>query len=333
MKTAKIRLALVGADTLLGRELKSVLEADKNIIIDSFAANGEPNFGEEEGEAVYREALTAELLKETAVVVSAGSAEGADKALQIARTRGGSLKLIDCNGHLDQQPEARIYVSGGEPSFLLVLPQPAASILASVLRRLAQYQPIVRAVVEIFEPASERGQAGISELQQQTTGLLSFRQLEKKVFDAQLSFNMLPAYGEKAPQLLESVEQRVETHLATLIANASQTQPQIPMPSLRLIQAPVFHGYTISAWVEFEQMAEAQRITDVLESDSAIDLRTAEHEMPTNVGAAGQSGISVGDLRVDRNNARAVWLWVVADNLRIVADQVNDLVKEWQKKA
>ena len=27
----------------------------------------------------------------------------------------------------------------------------------------------------------------------------------------------------------------------------------VPMPSLRLIQAPVFHGYTFSAWVEFEE--------------------------------------------------------------------------------
>ena len=55
-------------------------------------------------------------------------------------------------------------------------------------------------VIQIFEPASERGQAGIHELQQQTTSLLSFRQLEKKIFDAQLGFAMLARYGEDAPE-------------------------------------------------------------------------------------------------------------------------------------
>ncbi len=338
MKNSKTRLALVGADTLLGRELKDLLESDKSLVVDNFAANGEANFGEEEGESVYREALTPELSKETAFIIAAGSAEGAAKAWQIAKARNGQLKLIDCAGYLDQQPEARIYIPGQETSItaaaLVVPPQPAASALALLLSQLAQYQPIARAVVEVFEPASERGQAGISELQQQTTSLLSFRQLEKKVFDAQLSFTLLPAYGEKAPQQLDVIEQRLETHLASLLAAASKSGAvSVPMPSIRLIQAPVFHGYTVSAWVEFEQTADTSRIAGILEAEDSIDIRTAEHEMPTNVGITGQDGISVGDLRVDRNNSRAVWLWAVADNLRITAAQVGKLIKERQKNS
>ena len=336
MKSSKVRLALVGADTLLGRELKSALEHNKSLSIDNFAANGEANFGEEEGEAVYREALTPELLQTTSIIVRAGSAEGAAKALSIAKARSGQLKLIDCTGHLEQQPEARIYLPAAEQSapgnWLVIMPQPAAGILALLLSKLVQYLPVVRTVVEVFEPASERGQAGISELQQQTTSLLSFRQLEKKVFDTQVSFNLLPAYGEKALQSLDAVEQRLETHLATLLdATSKAGTSSVLMPSIRLIQAPVFHGYTISAWIEFDQMANVQQIAETLETDSSLDVRTTDHEMPTNVGVAGQSGISIGDIRVDRNNSRAVWLWAVADNLRITADQVNDLIKEWQQ--
>src|SRR6185437_4896022 len=109
-------------------------------------------------------------------------------------------------------------------------------------------------------------------------------------------------------------EQRIEKHAASLIA-AAPGGPAIPMPSLRLIQAPVFRGYTISAWIEFAEHADAGRISNHLASDN-IDVRTAEHEMPSNAGVAGQSGFSVGDIRVDRNNPRAIWLWAVADNLR-----------------
>ena len=60
------------------------------------------------------------------------------------------------------------------------------------------YQPVVRAVIEIFEPASERGRAGLAELQRQTHGLLSFKTLEKTVYDTQVSFALVPAYGEKS---------------------------------------------------------------------------------------------------------------------------------------
>ena len=50
----------------------------------------------------------------------------------------------------------------------------------------------------VFEPASERGKSGIDELQQQTVSLLSFQQIPKEIFAAQVSFNMLAKLGEEA---------------------------------------------------------------------------------------------------------------------------------------
>ena len=38
---------------------------------------------------------------------------------------------------------------------------------------------------------------------------------------------------------------------------------------------------------------------------SNIDVRTADHEPPTNVGVAGQGGITVGSIAQDRNQPRA----------------------------
>ncbi len=35
---------------------------------------------------------------------------------------------------------------------------------------------------------------------------------------------------------------------------------------------------------------------------------------------AGQSGIAVGAIASDPNDARASWFWLVADNLRILAE-------------
>jgi aspartate-semialdehyde dehydrogenase len=323
------RVALVGGETLLGRELREVLGSRvSGAVITTYASTGEGNFGEEDGEAIYRDPLDAQSLANEDAVLIAGSREGALKAYKLAKAAGGRPVLIDCVGDLDHQPEARIVAPlvqqpDLKTSWLLVVAHPAASALALVLTRLAGHKQIRRAITHIFEPASERGKRGVSELHQQTNNLLGFKGLDKDVFDAQLSFNLLSQYGEEAPAKLAGVEQRIETHLATLLGANSKVS--VPMSSLRLIQAPVFHGYSISAWVEFDSDVQGGELGEALAS-AQIEVRGQNEEAPNNVGVTGQSGLIAGDIRVDRNNPRAAWLWIVADNLRLTADAAADLI-------
>jgi aspartate-semialdehyde dehydrogenase len=322
-------VALVGGETLLGRELREVLENHvTHAVITTYASSGEGNFGEEDGEAIYRDPLDSQSLAREDAVLIAGSPEGAAKTYTLAKAAGSRPVLIDCVGHLDHEPEARIVAPLLEQpslkiSWLLVVAHPAASALALVLTRLAAQKQIRRAVTQIFEPASERGKRGLSELHQQTNSLLAFKGLDKDVFDAQLSFNLLSQYGEQAPAKLAILEQRIEMHLATLLG--AQKNASVPMPSLRLIQAPVFHGYSISAWVEFDSDVDPNQLAENLAS-AEIEVRGQSEEAPNNVGAAGQSGLIAGDIRVDRNNARGAWFWIVGDNLRLTADAAADLI-------
>lgn len=319
----------MGGETLLGRELREVLASRvTGAVITTYASTGEGNFGEEDGEAIYRDPLDAQSLAKEHAVLVAGSRDGALKAYSLAKAAGGRPVLIDCVGDLDHEPEARIVAplfQGPDlkTNWLLVLAHPAASALALVLTRLAVHQHIRKAVTHIFEPASERGRRGVSELHQQTNNLLGFKSLDKNVFDAQLSFNLLAQYGEQAPAKLAGVEERIETHLATLLG--ADGKVSVPMPSLRLIQAPVFHGYSISLWVEFDSNVQAGELGEALAS-AQIEVRAQNEEAPNNVGAAGQSGLIAGDIRVDRNNPRAAWFWIVADNLRLTADAAADLI-------
>jgi aspartate-semialdehyde dehydrogenase len=326
-KSQPAKVALVGAETLLGKELREVLESRVgHVAISAFSANGEDQTGEE-GEEVYVDPLSAGMLNGATAILVAGNAEGAEKAAALVKAAGERPPLIDCTGHFGTHPEARIIApllgdARADGKWLLVIAHPAASALALVLARLAKYGQIRRALAHVFEPASERGKGGISELHQQTTSLLSFKPLDKVVFDAQLSFNLLSQYGEDAPVKLLAVEQRIERDLATILAG----QPAaLPMPSLRLIQAPVFHGYGISLWVEFAGNADAVAIGESLAS-AQIEVRGQTEEPPNGVGVAGQSGLITGDIRVDSNNARAAWIWIVADNLRLIADDAADVL-------
>jgi aspartate-semialdehyde dehydrogenase len=338
-----VKLGLVGGETLLGHEITEVFKRSSEkseIKIQLYAASGEGNFAEEDGEAVYREPLDQRALEAQQAVLFAGNAEGAERAYQLIKARRNqhlpSPVLVDCTGVLDSKPEARICAPllddvSTTGAWLLVLAHPAATSLALVLSQLSSLLTVQRTVADIFEPASERGRRGINELQQQTLGLLAFKSLEKAVFDAQLSFNLLPAYGEEAAQSLESVEQRIETHLATLLGRAP-SKTILPLPSMRLIQAPVFHGYSMSVWIEFGRNLSVEEVKSALVS-AQVEVRAAGEEVPTNVDIAAQSGIQVGDIRVDRNNPRAVWIWLVVDNLRWTADSTEELLLALEAKA
>lgn len=323
-------IALVGAETLLGREIEEVLkDRATDVSITGYSSSGEGNFGEEEGEAVYVEPLTAERLQGVRVAIVAGCRDGAKKVYEFAKSAHGRPTVFDCTGFLEDEPESRILCPLTEPpslqqGWLYEIAHPAASALALVLGRLSAYQKMRQVVAHVFEPVSERGHRGISELQKQTTSLLSFKPLDKTVFDAQVSFNLLSQYGEEAGTTLASVEHRIARHLTTVLSRNPKQNP-VPNPSLRVVHAPVFHGYSMSLWIEFEATVNAQTAGEALAS-AQVEVRAAQETAPDNVGSASQSGLSAGDIRVDENNPRALWVWAVGDNLRLTADAVAEAI-------
>lgn len=326
-------VAVVGGDTLLAKEIREVLAESKpapHVQLISAAADSSTILSAEDDETVVMTPLTAESLEGSSVAFLAGSQASSRRTLKVNPQNGPVL--IDMSGGLEEQPNARLRAPLAEPEGarrvagrINVVAHPAAIALAIFLTRIAKAGTIRRSVVHVFEAASERGQKGLDELQQQTVAVLSFQKLKKDVFDAQLAFNLLARYGEEALEPLEGVEQRVERHLASLLAEWPSESISLPMPSLRLIQAPVFHGHSFSAWVEFEENPGVAAISGVL-AEGGIDVRT--EEPPSNIGVAGQSGVSAGAIAVDVNNPRACWFWLVADNLRLAAENAVAVAKE-----
>jgi len=320
-------VVLIGGDTLLAREIRDLLSETNprpRVQMISAAADNVSVLSAEGEEAVVMTPLSAENLEGARIAFLAGSPASSRRALKLNPPDGPIL--IDATAALEEQPEARLRAPSAEaerpgPSRIQVIAHPAAIALAMLFSRLSKLAPIERSLVHVFEPASERGQRGLDELQKQTVAILSFQKLPQDVFDAQLGFNLLARYGEEALEALELIEQRLERHLASLLAPYSG----IPMPSLRLIQAPVFHGHSFSVWVEFAENPGVEAISSALER-SGIDLRA--DEPPNNAGVAGASGLSVGAIAADHNSPRACWLWMVADNLKLVAENAVAVAQE-----
>ncbi len=339
-------IAVVGSESLMGREIRDVAATGTPpLTLKLIAAEDEePGVLTRVGDMpAVVSGLDAHSLAGARAVVLAGGTASARQALELL-DGDDATAVIDLTGFAEELPDARLRAPLVEAAAeaeteeeaedaedaagarIHVIAHPAAIALALFLRRLHMHDPIRRSVVEIFAPASERDMRGVSELQQQTVNLLSFQNLPRAVFDAQLSFNMLARYGEEAPASLEDTELRIERHLATLLALPGEGTGA-PLPSLRLIQAPVFHGYSISAWVEFDGDPGVEALEASLAA-GPIEVRTGEFEPPTNVGQAGQGGIAVGAISVDRNHPEACWFWLVADNLRLAAENAAEVARQ-----
>jgi aspartate-semialdehyde dehydrogenase len=316
--------AIVGSGSLLGREIRDVLAGGpletKLIGADKDEAG---QLTEADGEVAVMTALDEDNLAGARVAFLAGSAESSRKTLEIlSRLPSAPPALIDLTYVLEDRPNAYLRAPMAEPANYAtppipehVIAHPAAIVLALFLTRLEQIRPVRRSVAHVFEPASERGHHGLEELEKQTVNLLTFKQLPKQVYDEQVGFNLLASYGSEARESLESIERRIERHLGTLLS----LHGRIPLPSIRLIQVPVFHGHSFSLWVEFEDNPGGEALERALAS-AQIDVRGADLGPPHIVGMAGQSGIAVGAIATDRSDAKASWFWVVADNLRIMAE-------------
>lgn len=277
-------------------------------------------------EITFIQSVRAEQFEHVDFTFFACDAESTHKNWKRARDAGSAI--IDLSGALENEPGASVRSPWVERERGQVLPldlqpgpcvaaHPAAVILALLLLRAQKAGAIVRAVTTVFEPASERGQKGMDELHQQAVNLLSFQPLPKDVYDAQVAFNMISRYGQKAPVPLDSVEARVLRHYEK-IAGAGA-----PNPSLLLVQAPIFHGHALALFLEVADVAkelakkEPQDFALALAGDHIV-VPGADDDPASNVTAAGQGDILLW-VKSDPSQPNGVWLWAAADNVRIAA--------------
>ncbi len=317
------RVAIVGAASLKGKELKEVLE-DRNFpahdirLLDDSESLGQ--LEPVQDEISFIQPVGRDQFDNVDFTFFASDAKFTKRAMKQAREAGSAI--VDLSYALED--EAGVPVSSpwierelSEPAKLtldsnvLVAAHPAATTLALLMLRTRKAGTITRIAATVFEPVSELGRRGMDELHEQTVNLLSFQQMPTKVFDAQVAFNMVGRYGPEAEGALDTVERRIVTHLRKLLGE------HLPVPALMLVQAPVFHAHTFSIYVELEQSISAGDFSRALAGEHVLIARSPE-DSPSNVNVAGKDVILVA-VRRDPSRENGFWLWAAVDNLRLAA--------------
>ncbi len=326
MAEGMYRIGVVGANSLLGKELadelqESLLAASDFVLFDDDeeAAGQVAAVGDEP--AVIQKVEEGSFARMDFVFFSGGEAQ--TKAHWMAARRAGA-SLVDLEDTLEGERGVLVRspmvaevlkAAGGKAvplgldTVAVVAAHPAAVMLAMVAARVQGKLAVRSLAATMVEPASQHGREAMDELHQQTVKLLSFETLPKEQYDAQVAFNLLPSLGDSSRVKLGAVEERIVRHYGLIGGGA------LPKLDLELVQAPVFHGYVGSVLVELESETTSFELERALAGEG-VDVVSEESDPPSNLSAAGQEDIMV---RVKAGKGTRFWVWVAADNLKLTA--------------
>lgn len=358
MSDTSLRIALVGAGTLLGKALSDELalsafaSADIRLLDDDEDVLGKLAAVDDEMTLIQR--IEPDSFDGCDFVFFACDPAITKKYLREALKAGACL--VDLSGELektpgvlvrapwvpdrptgDATPGARGAAKTPAPDLdtrAVVSAHPVAVLLAMLAARSQKVGPLHGLWATLLQPASEYGHAALEELHQQTANLLSFQPLPTEVFGGQTAFTLAVSFDAAGQAALASAADRIRRHYAKISS--------VPASSLALqvIQVPVFHGYALSVSVEFPHPVAAGGLAKAL-AGSHVRIVADATAFPGNVQAVEEQEVQVlvqpvfppsnsdpvaeegsksssAKENVPRETNR-FWLWIVADNLKFAA--------------
>jgi aspartate-semialdehyde dehydrogenase len=339
--TTNYHIAIVGAASIRGKQLNEALSESSFSTAEFALMDDQQALGQLEtvgDEVTFIQPITAGSFERIDFTFFAGSAELTRRHWQAAQRAGSSI--VDLSAALEG--EAGVLVCApwvqeamgegavaGTPNLhtpAVVSAHPAALVLALLLERLQRAGAIRQASATVMEPASEYGKAALDELHQQTVTLLSFQSIPLELYDVQVAFNTVAAFGEAAKVSLADSEARIRRHYALLSSG------RLPQLSLQLIHVPVFHGHTFSIAVEYERQVTLEQMEAAL-STPHVEVILGDADAPGNLNSIGDQDVSVR-VRFDEegvSQSRRLWLWASADNLELSALNAVECAQELRK--
>lgn len=342
------RVAVVGASSLLGKELLAVIEergfpvsrllsfeADEDDpelpIVDlsggSRAAVRDEDVAASELDLVFVAARPRKAPRFLTSFMSKRPVNGREEL----KAGKGQCRAIDLDHGLADTPGRVLSIpflergAAATAQVVVAVPHAAAIVLSTLLLRLAASFDISTATAQILAPASGLGPKAIEELQKQTVSLLSFQKFPSRVFGSQLAFNVLPRLGRAAGGGLTALAARLSDELKQYLGTRAV------LPSVRVLQAPVFYSMGVSLYVETAQTAEPSEIAEALAGDR-VRLHLYSDPPTSPVGVTGGGEILIDVVLPDSGRPRGLWIWAAFDNLRLAAETALEVAKDFERE-
>jgi aspartate-semialdehyde dehydrogenase len=315
------RIVIAGASSLLGAELRSLLEEshfagwDFRLVDEETAAGTLTEAG---GGPTVIQAVEEGTFSKARFVFFTGSSDFTLANFQQAHESGA--QIVDLSGHSAAFVNSFEWFPGIETlrgeslpadPRLAVIPSAGAEAIARLSLSLKGLG-LSSLGATVFQPVSAAGKSGIEELEAQTTQLLRFQSPGKQFFDAQVAFNSLDRFGPTSRFELRGAQNTLWNETGACLRG------RCVLPAVHLVHVPVFYGVTFSACAKFDTTADADGIADACQR-GGFAILDEWGIGPNNICAAGETVIQLSKPEADPLQPGSCWFWGAADNIRLPA--------------
>jgi aspartate-semialdehyde dehydrogenase len=320
-----LKIALVGASTLIGEAFAQELKARRFAFAELHALDDRPHVGrtvEDPQDASERELPISDVaafdFARADLTFFCGRAALSENYAESAAAHGW---VIDGSPAFRARADVPLIVAdinarsleGFGTKGLVALPGSASVALATALAPLHARAGLERVEVATYQAVSGGGRAAMDELAAETVAMLNGKKARGRAFGRQIAFNVIP----QVDVWEESGASREERRLW------EETRRVLGIPHLEVnataVRVPVFFGHSLAVHARFERALHPLEAIELLQRGTGLSLiaRDSGAEFPTPATLAmAPDKVYVGRVRADMTRDRALNFWVVADNVR-----------------
>ena len=318
---APLRIAVVGASSLIGEALIETIRARKFPLSTLHALDDARDLGRAVGDGERDLAVEDVASFDFSRVDLAFFCARSAVASRYAAAAAAHAWVIDGSLAHRAQEKVPLVVADVNPEALasigrhglVALPGSAATALATVLAPLHKAAGLARVEVVSCQAVSGSGRAAMEGLAAETVDLLSGRKAKGRIFGRQIAFNVIPQVDALGEDGVSAEEQRL----------LHETRRVLGLPTLAInataIRVPVFFGHSFAVHASFERELSVAAAAELLQRSKGCLVTEAgpNGDVPTPAFlAASPDSVHIGRLRADLTRDRALNFWVVADNIR-----------------
>lgn len=216
-------------------------------------------------------------------------------------------------------PQVNAHVLSTRPSSGIVANPNCSTIpLVRLLQPLDRLFGVERVFVSTYQAASGAGANGIAELEDGTRATLDDpgTPAPHARFAVPLPFNLIPSIDAPLETGFTLEEQKM----------TRESRKILERPDLRLtatcVRVPVVNAHSEAAYILFRDPVDREAVVAALQQAPEVlvfDEGVGSVAYPTPRYLVDPDKVHVGRIRKDPDDACGLWLWLIADNLRIGA--------------
>ena len=195
-----------------------------------------------------------------------------------------------------------------------IIANPNCTTIISLMgiKPLLNLQKIKRVVATSFQSVSGAGNNGMNELLENTKRFFNNKKSLNKVFDKNITFNVIPKIGSFNLNGYTEEEMKFNNESRKILNDKNI------LLSATTVRVPVLRSHSISLNIEFKGNVEINKIKKEIIKFPGIDLidNPKKNQFPTPIDSSNRDNCIIGRIRKDYSKGNCISAWIVGDQIR-----------------